>query len=819
MVVSIRRKLDEAVIDQQERAESLFPPQAYNEKDHLFLCDDQTIGFGFDCQVLCGCDSNTQERINALINMNFPPNTILQVCNFRSPDIVAQLYAMQSIRDKYNHKILDSVVAERVKYLNRCTEEKLIANLPSGGSLDLGLFQDTKLIISVKIPINKINNPTDAEIEKAKDLANKVKSSLKTAQLAPRILSAQMYVRIMQTMLNWGPDASWRHHYTTWDKHAPLSEQILDYGTDFEVEKNGIRIGNQYVKLLSAKKVPEAMYFGDAIAYAGDMEGANNALKENYMVVTNIFFPEAEKTKNALETKRTATVNQARGPLLTFVPILADKKRDFDILYESFKNGARPVRISYSLVIFGKSKEEVNAAATAATSYWRESQFEMMEDKFVSLPLLINCLPLCTDLKAVKDLWRYKTMSATQAAVLIPIFGEWKGTGQFYCSLISRNGQLMSLSLHDASTNKNFVIAAESGAGKSFLTNDIILAYMSEGAQVWVIDAGKSYKKLCKTFYQDSEFIEFSEETDICLNPFEHIENYDDEEDALVTMVGTMASAKGLLTELQTSGLKSIMTKLWSEHGKSMKIDMIEEACLKSDDPRIRDIGTQLFAFTSKGSYGKYFARKNNVKFTKQLTVLELDELQGRKHLRQVVLLQLIYQIQQEVFLGERNRKKILIIDEAWDLLKEGEVATFMEHAYRKFRKYDSSVGICTQSINDLYQNAVGQAIAENSANMYLLGQKEDTIESVKNEKRLALSDGNFKLLKTVHTEPMAYSEIFVKTSNGIGIGRLIVSPFQQLLYSTRPEDTAAIEAYTKIGKSVPEAMNQVLIDRNERLQ
>lgn len=206
-----------------------------------------------------------------------------------------------------------------------------------------------------------------------------------------------------------------------------------------------------------------------------------------------------------------------------------------------------------------------------------------------------------------------------------------------------------------------------------------------------------------------------------------------------------MASAKGLLDEWQISALKQVLSRLWEEKGKEMKVDDIAERCLEEEnDQRLKDIGQQLYAFTSKGSYGKYFSQKNNVSFQNQFTVLELDELQGRKHLRQVVLLQLIYQIQQEVFLGERNRKKVVIVDEAWDLLKEGEVSTFMEHAYRKFRKYGGSVVIATQSINDLYENAVGRAIAENSASMYLLGQTEETVESVKRSGRLTLSDGGF---------------------------------------------------------------------------
>ncbi|WP_369702089.1 hypothetical protein [Citrobacter freundii] len=77
---------------------------------------------------------------------------------------------------------------------------------------------------------------------------------------------------------------------------------------------------------MSAKKLPDVFYFGDALTYAGDLSGGNSSIKENYMVVTNVFFPEAESTKNTLERKRQFTVNQAYGPMLKFVPVLADKK-------------------------------------------------------------------------------------------------------------------------------------------------------------------------------------------------------------------------------------------------------------------------------------------------------------------------------------------------------------------------------------------------------------------------------------------------------------------------------------------------------------
>ncbi|OZT31939.1 hypothetical protein CH229_28270, partial [Salmonella enterica subsp. enterica serovar Heidelberg] len=70
-----------------------------------------------------------------------------------------------------------------------------------------------------------------------------------------------------------------------------------------------------------------------------------------YMVVTNVCFPEAESTKNTVQRQRQLTVNQAYGPMLKFVQVLADKKESFDTLYESMKEGAKPVKITYSVVL------------------------------------------------------------------------------------------------------------------------------------------------------------------------------------------------------------------------------------------------------------------------------------------------------------------------------------------------------------------------------------------------------------------------------------------------------------------------------------
>lgn len=812
MIVTVKKRTDEHLINEQQRASAIIPVIAYSEDDHLFLMDDKSLGFSFACTPLNGADEKAQERMNGFLNQEFPHDTILQFNLFRSPDINQMMYQMLGLRDDQRDPLLQTVIQERVQFLQDHTTKRLYSKTKKG-IYDNGLVQDLKLFVTCKVPISN-HSPSEKDAEMMRNLQVKVESGLQSIGLRPQKITAEHYLRIMNTMLSWGKDAPWRKDLISWDKDKPICEQIFDYDTDIEVSKEGVRLGDHYVKVLSAKHLPKAFYFGDAITYIGDLSGGNAGVHDNYMVVANVFFPNPEKAKGSINRKRQFVVNQAHGPMLKFVPVLADKKHDFDTLYESMSNGSKPVQVSYSIVLFSPDKERAESAAMAIRSGWRENRFEMMEDKFVALTMFINSLPLCTDAANIRDLFRYKTMTTEQAAVVLPLFGEWKGTGTYHAALISRNGQLMSLSLHDSNTNKNLVIAAESGSGKSFLTNELIFAYLSEGAQVWVIDAGKSYQNLCDML--DGDFVQFGEEDAVSLNPFELIEDYEDEEDAIVSLVRSMASVSGSMSEWQTSALKQTMTRLWGELGNKMKIDDIAKRCLEGEDQRLRDIGQQLYPFTSKGSYGRYFSKKNNVNFKNRFTVLELDELNGRKHLRQVVLLQLIYQIQQEVFLGERDRKKIVIVDEAWDLLKEGEVATFMEHAYRKFRKYGGSMGIATQSVNDLYENAVGRAIAENSANMYLLGQTEETVESIKKSGRLSLTEGGYHTLKSVHTVQGVYSEIFIKSKAGIGVGRLIVGAFQQLLYSTTPEDVNAVDQYVKQGLSRVEAMRRVLRDRGQ---
>lgn len=815
-VFGFRRQSADGIVDEDVRACQFCPVQAYDEQSKLFLCDDSTLGFAFECVPLAGGDQHTKERIEQLVAGDYPPGTIMQFFLYRSPDIEPQLNALARIRQDHMDGPLAGVVKQRIDFLRAHTKNNIHGRSFSGGDYDCGRIQESRLIVSIKIPFEG-KEPKESDVVLTKTWETKTESALSSVGLWPYALSASRYIRLMQSIINWSPNATWRSMPVMgeWEEDKTISAQIFDPTTDLVIaDKSTLQLGEHcFVKVMSAKRIPDAFFFTEAMKYVGNTMGGNDKLTINYAVCCNVFFPVTQSEKSKLETKRTWTVNQAVGPMLKFVPVLADKKHSFDILSESFQKGAKPIRMTFSVLLFSDSRKAVERAAVSAQSYWDTMHFHLMEDYFITAPMFQNCLPLCAEKEAVFHLDRYKTMTTRELPVLLPVFGEWKGTGTFHVALISRNGQLMSLSLHDSDTNKNAVIAAESGSGKSFLLNEIIVSYLSEGAQVWVIDAGKSYKKLNEQL--DGDFLQFDEASKICLNPFELIDDWKEDEDTISVLIAAMASEKEKLSDFQMAGLKQILKRLWETKGQAMTVDDIAAECLGHTEQRMHDIGQQLFSFTSKGGYGQYFHGHNTMRFENPFTVLELDELQGRTHLRQVVLMQLIFQIQREMYLGERNRKKIMIIDEAWDLIKSGPVSIFIEHGFRKFRKYGGSAIIATQSLNDLYENPVGRAIAENANMMLLLGQKPETIASIRDSGRLVLSEAGFNLLSTVASVGGVYSEIFVKSGHiGVGVGRLIVSNFEKMLFSTAPEDVNAIENYTNRGLNVTDAINHVLRDR-----
>jgi conjugal transfer ATP-binding protein TraC len=247
----------------------------------------------------------------------------------------------------------------------------------------------------------------------------------------------------------------------------------------------------------------------------------------------------------------------------------------------------------------------------------------------------------------------------------------------------------------------------------------------------------------------------------------------------------------------------------WLEKIRNMPYEERQSWC----DPRIRDLGVQLYPYTVDGPYGKYFRGESNVNFEANLIVLELEELSAKKDLKAVVMFLLMYKITQEMYLT-RDQKKLCIIDEAWQLLQGGG-GDFIESGYRRARKYAGSFITGTQGVGDYFATPAAEAALANADWMFLLRQKPESVLALEKADRLVMDEHMKEMLLSVKTVSGVYSEVFVHAGQmGHGIGRVMLDPFSLLLVSSKAEDFEAVRAYRESGLPVEQAIEAVLRDR-----
>jgi conjugal transfer ATP-binding protein TraC len=249
----------------------------------------------------------------------------------------------------------------------------------------------------------------------------------------------------------------------------------------------------------------------------------------------------------------------------------------------------------------------------------------------------------------------------------------------------------------------------------------------------------------------------------------------------------------------------------WREKVRNMPYEEKQKFC----DPRIRDLGVQLFPFTEDGAYGKYFKGRANIDFRSNFIVLELEELKSKKDLQAVVMLMLMYRITQDMYVSERSQPKVVIIDEAWDLMGSGNSGEFIEAGYRRARKYGGGFFTGTQSVADYYKSETAKAAFENADWMFLLRQKPESIEMLANSGKFIMDDYTKTLLRSVTTQTGAFSEVFVRGGDlPPSVGRLFADPFSILTASSRADDFEAVRHYTAQGMSTERAIEAVLEQR-----
>ena len=797
----------QAMLD-RDNPQSLLPPLAYNPDTKLIFLDGGAVGACFIAPMMTGGDDITAMRLETALSAQLPKGSFVQVSLLSTRDIDPIVDRYLAARHEIKEKGLSN---EQDEMLLRLVDERISM---FRDALDKDLIKGSGIRVNHPILIFSIKFPAPPDVlseqfpqEKLNEMAelvHKVVEAAKSAGLDLYPLNAQEYTTYLRRILHpYSPLERW------YDDDRLIRDQILNSEDDIEVFKEGFRIGETYISVLSVQHLPKKLSLLRLAHISGDPTGLDNQISVPYMVSTTIYYPDQVKTRNMVLQKSTTINYQAFGNMAKWVPKIGHKKEGIDILVQSMEQQNILCQVNLSVALFAKDRQTLARQSAMLKAYYHSLGLTMSEERFIGFPMFWNTLPLFPTPESIKNTFRFHTMGINHAVQFLPVIGDWSGTGNKGAMLLnSRRGQPALTDLYDSNTGYSAVISAESGGGKSFFVQRLIADYLSIGAKVWVIDTGRSMYKLCRLLR--GTFIEFSETSKTCLNPFTLVDDIKEEMEFLTSLIAKMAAPNTGLDDLMLAKVQEAIDVIWGKMGNQMTVTDLQEYLAVQEDPRLRDLASQLYPYTRSGNHGEWFDGPNNLKFDNNFVVLELDDLKSKPSLQKVVLMQLITRIQQEMFLHRDGRPKIVIIEEAGDLLTEeaassgGDqmVARFLASGYRRARKVLGSYITVTQSLADIYQSPVGQAIADNSPNKYILAQNAEAIDRLKAKKYLDLSDAAFDALKSVHTVPGRYAEIFIYTNSGWGIARHVEPRFSQVVFSTKGKERDVV--MTDIENGVP---------------
>ncbi|MEC4718204.1 type IV secretion system protein TraC [Noviherbaspirillum sp. CPCC 100848] len=814
--MSIRSRIAEML--KRERIEADFPILAHDLDNDLMLLEGAGKVSGYLGAMLygfpvVGLDETTLDRLKGALSNDIPAGAFIQISLLSTPDIDDFVHAYQQSRDipsldylsPEQKALLSAMVDNRSELYRSGKEEPLVA--ASGVKCN-----STTVLVSIKVPL-KEHLPREREMKDTSALVSKISESMATFGLRLERANASKYLATLRRIMHMHEPVT-----SDYDENALLRDQIMGAGDRVELDKKSIRANDTHIGVLSVRRLPKHARLSMMNQFIGDPRGLGNQITEPYMMTLTLHYPDQAKKAAAIRRKAQVINYQAYGPMLRWVPRLAYKKHGFDVMLHTMEEGAVLVEMNFSLTLFARDEEALSRLMSATRTYYGSFGLEMAEDQYVCWPVFYNTLPLFPSEESISLSHRFHTMAVKHAVNFAPILSEWRGTGNGAAMmLLSRRGQPVLFDLYDSDTNYNGIIFAEAGGGKSFLTQALIMDYLSKGAKIWVVDVGRSYYKLCKAV--GGEFISFNSDSQVCLNPFTEVVDIDEDLDVLKAVLAKMAAPTGSLDDHLLGRLEEAIKATWSRKANMMTVTDVADYLKNQKDEDVVRLGDMLYPFTRHGGYGSWFDGTNNLNFGSNLVVLELEELNSKRALQQVVLLQLISKIQHEMFVEESSGGKlprIVIIDEAWDLLNDngGGVSRFIEAGYRRFRKYNGAAVVVTQSINDLYGNASGRAIAENTAHMFMLQMRGESIDDAKASKRVGIGDYGFTMLRSVHTVPGKYSEVMLYTRAGWGIVRLVVDRFTQVLFSTKGAERNEVMDAIERGVPTVDAINR-FIERN----
>lgn len=393
-------------------------------------------------------------------------------------------------------------------------------------------------------------------------------------------------------------------------------------------------------------------------------------------------------------------------------------------------------------------------------------------------------LPLCQDALMVT-----RNMDTTSLATTFPFTSSELTDNKGILYGINEYNDSLIIFDRFSLENYNSVVFAKSGAGKSFFVKLEALRSLMFGTEVIIIDPENEYKNLCSAV--NGEFINFGFNSSTKINPFDFAQVYTEGENELGLKILSLHSLfKVIMGELDstqeaildralvlTYKMKGITPDPTTQKNEPPLMEDLYKALIGMEEPQAKSLADKIEKFI-KGSLTGIFDQKSNVDIKNPFTVFAIRDLQ--EELRPIAMFIILDYIWTRV--RRDLKKRLLIVDEAWYLMKYPDSANFINSIAKRARKYYLALTTISQNVEDFLSIDLGKAIITNSSIQVLMKQHPAAIGKV--AEVFYLSEGEKQLLLSADVG----EGLFFAGRNHVAI-RVIASPEEHNLVTSSPKE------------------------------
>lgn len=386
------------------------------------------------------------------------------------------------------------------------------------------------------------------------------------------------------------------------------------------------------------------------------------------------------------------------------------------------------------ITVYGDDEKELDKIETEIRSILESKLVYVRPALFQQEQGFKSNLPLNKDLLLV-----HSKLNSEPLASVFPFVSFNLTSNQGILHGINRHNSSLILFDRFSLPNYNSVTFAASGSGKSYAIKLEILRTLMFDTEVIIIDPEREYEYLAEA--TGGRYFNIALTSEHHINPFDLPAPRPDESRSnvlrshIVSLVGLFRIMLSGLTPEEDAIIDRAVTETYALKDITPESNFEEiEPPLLSDFELVlaglegsESLVQRLTKYTS-GTWSGFLNKPSNVDINRKIVVFSIRDME--EELRSIAM----YLITQYIWNGIRRnlRKRLLVIDEAWTMMKSEDAASFLFGMAKRGRKYYLGVATITQDVNDFLKSPYGVPIITNSSMQLLLKQSPTTIDIVK---------------------------------------------------------------------------------------